>query len=226
MVLQVTDLQTYKGSLLISPDNFLRHHVVYAPGQNAPAASGVVAVHMSESNLFAEKTRPGSRLGILSRPFHQTDAISISNQNPNLGVGGMPAGNTPSIAFNVHWIATTYYPPVAAGPAPAFPWYTLTAASGLMVTQRLTGCSFVVDPNGGATRVAHIMPQAPETGAQLRARLIALLGAGVRVYGRGDYDQDREVTVVGANGGHGWRIYAQKLDLMSFKIRSTRQIFP
>jgi hypothetical protein len=213
-----------KAALVVSPEDFLRRHVLYTPGFMGPAASAVVSAYFSESTLYAEKTRPGSRLGVLSRPFHETDAISISNLNPNAGVGGMAGGGGVNcFQLDVHWIATSHHPPGAAG---AFPWYTLTNACGLMVTQRLTGCSFVVDPAGAATRVAHIMPLAPETGAQLRVRLAALLGAGVSIYGRGEYSQDREATVVGVDNGHGWHIYAQKQDLQSFKVRSVRQIFP
>jgi hypothetical protein len=223
MALTVAELMTYKGSFLVSPEDFLRRHVVYTPGAMAPAASGIVPIYLSESTLHAEKTRPGSRLGVLSRPFHKTDAISISNQNPVAGGLGFAAVARACIQFNVHWIETSFHP---AGAVTPFPWYTLTAASGVMVTQRLTGCSFVVDPAAGATRVAHIMPSPPETGAQLRARLVALLGAGVSIYGRGEYNQEREATVVGVDNGHGWHIYAQKQDLMSFKVRSVKQIFP
>jgi len=222
--LTALDLQMRKAALLVSPEDFLRRHVLYTPGFMAPAASGVVSVYFSESTLYAEKTRPGSRLGVLSRPFHKTDAISISNNNPAAGVGGMAGAPVPCLQFNVHWIATSFHPPGAA--VGAFPWYTLTSVSGLMVTQRLTGCSFVVDPAGGAMRVAHIMPSPGETGTQLRARLVTLLGAGVSIYGRGEYSQDREATVVGIDNGHGWHIYVQKQDLQSFKVRSIKQLYP
>jgi hypothetical protein len=175
MTLSLNDLQARKGQLLVSPEDFLRHHVLYTPGTVAPAASGLRMIYLSESNAHAEKTRPGSKLGVLSRPFHKTDAISISNQDPNAVLGGaaLVRGHPnyhENMTFNVHWIATSFHPTVPPTP---FPWYTLTDASGLMLTQRLTGCSFLINVAGGATQVAHIMPTPPESGQRLRARLVA-----------------------------------------------------
>ena len=227
MALTAAQLNVLLQGLSVSPDEFIRRYVLYTPGTNAPAASGIVQAFVSEGRRYEEKTRPGSRLGVLSRPFHKTDAVSISNFDPNAGPAG-PAGApvvpVATIQVGTHWIATSFHPPGAA--AAAFPWYTLTAGSVLMLTQRLTGCSFVIDPAGGGPRVAHIMPDPAETGAQLRARLVTLLGAGVTIYGRGEYSEDREATIAGVHNGHEWRIYVQKQDLLSFKVRSSRQIFP
>jgi hypothetical protein len=227
MTLSMNDIQARKGQLIISPETFLWHHVLYTPGVRAPHASGVKSIFFSESTQHAEKTRPGSKLGVLTRPFHKIDAVAISNEDPNARLGHViargNAGYKENMRLDVHWVATTYYPTVPATP---FPWYALTVPPALTVTQRLTGCAFVIRARDGVTKVAHIMPTAQESGQQLRARLVALLPADVTIYGRGDYSQDREATIVGVDSGYGWTFYAQKQDVQSFKIRSVKRIFP
>jgi hypothetical protein len=103
----------------------------------------------------------------------------------------------------------------------------------LMFTGGLSGCSFIVNAQGGSIACAHLQPIG-ETGQALHNRLKAL-NAYTAVYGRNDYDHtnaggghDRQVAVVGVFRNGQWKVYAQKNEFggAHLTIRKVKRIYP
>jgi len=229
-------LQDVRQEFIATPQVFLRRNHLFTPGASAPHISQQMKVYLTE-RAGAVVTRPGSRLGLFSRPIHSGNAFTIQCRNPNwvASEGAKRAhdaqGYLPKVSFRAHWIATSFYPtPEDPDAPPPFPWYTLPNAEGpdLMFTQQLTGCSFLYRPAVNGTEVAHIMPTPNvETGAELEARLRAQFAdtPNITIYGRSRYNQDRQTTIVGARDVNAeWQFYAQKQDLHSNDIRSVNHI--
>lgn len=194
--------------LRAEPRKFLRTY----PIQNNydPAASGVYQVHLFNGG---GGHRPGTVLR--TQNLHATQSFTLQG-----GIGQLGEGHP----VWVHGLFTA-----AANAAAPIVWYRLDAnGPDLMVTAKLTGCTFVARAVAGApgsVDVAHIQPTVAENGVQLNNRLAAT--AGQLTYGRNSYDiTSRSINVIGVRVGGQWKIYAQKLDKHHFAIRSVHRIFP
>jgi hypothetical protein len=226
-----------KMEMLTNLESFLRKYVLVVPNDNAIPNSCMMVGNLFEV-VDMHVHRPGTSLGILSRPFHHTQAFTILFSNPNFFKGGGPISlGMPGYKYfeqlPVHYISITRdNTPQGLALAPS--WYALTNTAQIMITPRLTGCSFIIRINGALTEVAHIIPRPGETGQDLESR--RQHEANYRdpeapvlqqyVYGRGSYGYDRDVTIVGCSIGGNWSFYAQKHDLNSYEVRSVHRIFP
>lgn len=219
---------------MATPEAFLKRNVIYLPVAGIAPAQGMHPAYFYETRSVAERQRPGVLLGVATRWAYRPYVFEVSTRNPNLGVGGAvwPPGHAQHVPrvypVPIHWIATRFFPtpPPPAAPPP-FTWYSLTGGPNLMITQRLTGCTFAIRVHHGDVQVAHIAPNG-ETGAALHARLDAHFGVGhgYTLYGRGaPYGQGRDVTIIGVRRPAGWQIYAQKMDQGTFKVRSLHRIY-
>jgi len=102
----------------------------------------------------------------------------------------------------------------------------------LMFTGGLSGCSFIVNAQGGSIACAHLQPIG-ETGVALHNRLNRL--GYTAVYGRNDYNHqnanglnDRQVAIVGVLRNNQWKVYAQKNEYggPNLTIRKVKRIYP
>jgi hypothetical protein len=190
--------------LLRSPEDFLRKHPIINTFDCA--MSGATNAYFR--NDRADALRPGSKLGTLS--MKTTESFNLES------VSGV---NAYGYAFPVQGVYTA----PSNGP---IVWYRLDATGpAMMLTAKLTGCTFTVRAaGGGAIEVSHLQPN-QETGLQLNTRMKAVGAA----YGRLKYDfAVRSVNVMGVRHGGGWKIWAQKLDKNANppKILSLNRIWP
>lgn len=193
-------------NLKVQPRTFLRKY----PLQNNfdPQHSAAAQVHMFNG---AGGQRPGSILG--TSRMHATESFTIQRDPGQLGEGS---------PFWVHGLHTGQS---SAGPV----WYLLSnAGPDIMLTAKLTGCTFVARAAAGhpagSVEVTHLQPH-QETGTLLNQRMNAV--AGQSAYGRLKYDIDvRSVNVVGVRAGNQWEIYVQKLEKQQLSIRSVHRIYP
>ena len=80
----------------------------------------------------------------------------------------------------------------------AIRWYGLTGGPDVMLTCKLTGCSFVIRKQNDIVEAAHLQPK-DESGLDLNRRL---QGGVQTAYGRISYDMDkRSVTILGVRSG-------------------------
>jgi hypothetical protein len=118
----------------------------------------------------------------------------------------------------------------------AIQWHQLAptgpASPNIMITTKLTGCSFLVrsSPAGGI-ECAHIQP-AGQTGEQLRQLLSDNhVGNYERLYGRGKsgekgYADNEAATVIGVRCNGAWEIYAQRLVNQMNMLKELQPIYP
>jgi len=102
-------------------------------------------------------------------------------------------------------------------------WVPLHAAAQVMITVRLSGCSFLWRVNGGVLEVAHLQPQGGLDGPGLQTQLN---GNGSNVYGRTSYGDGRVASIVGVRVAGGWKIYAQKFRVGTNEIMSVHRLYP
>jgi hypothetical protein len=166
-------------------------------------ASGLTTAYLA--NTVAEAQRPGGVLGV--RRMHTTQAFKLLNQPSEQGAANFTA-------YGVHMGRSD------AGPQ----WFQLPQAGpDIMLTAKLTGCTFVARQQGELTEVAHLKPE-DETGLELHQRM---QDAGHQAYGRLRYDLDsRSINVIGVRRGAQWKIYAQKIEKHQLTIRSVTKVFP
>ncbi len=190
--------------LLQDPETFLRKHPIINTFDCA--VNGETRAYFR--NDRADALRPGSRLGTLS--MHTTESYNLES---------VSGANCYGYAFPVQGV----YMGQSGG---AIQWYTLDATGpAMMLTAKLTGCTFVARAGIGASvEVTHLQPQ-DESGLDLNRRM-AGVGAA---YGRLKYDLDtRSVNVMGVRHGGRWHIWAQKLDKNATppRILSLTKIWP
>jgi hypothetical protein len=192
-------------NLLQTPEEFLRKYPIINTFD--------CAMHgPTEAYLRNDRTdalRPGSRLGTLN--FHTTESFNLES---------VSGANAYGYRFPVHGVYTS---PSSGGPL----WYTLdNSGPALMLTAKLTGCTFVATAGMGAsTQVTHLQPH-QETGLALNTRM---QGPGRSAYGRLRYDFDtRSINIIGVRHGGRWQIWAQKLvkNSPAPKILSVNRIWP
>ena len=192
--------------LKANPAQFLRKY----PIRNIfdCANSGTTNAHLLNV-LGEDASRPGSirRTGRM----HDTEGFLIQNK---LGMNG--EGH----AFQTHGVYT--------GQSSAAPvWYQLDGTGpAIMLTAKLTGCTFVARAGAaaGSVEVTHLQPD-QENGIQLNTRMKGITGQ--KVYGRLKYDIDKRcINIIGVRVGNKWKVFAQKLDKLRLEIRSVTKIFP
>lgn len=187
------------------PRTFLKKY----PIQNNfdPQNSGVFRAHIFNG---AAGQRPGSILK--TKSMHTTQTFTIQAAPGQLGEG------------NPFWVHGLHTGQSSAGPV----WYLLDGGGpDIMLTAKLTGCTFVARPaNGhppGCVEITHLQPH-QETGIALNTRMNI---PGQHAYGRLKYDFDiRSINVIGIRQNGAWKIYAQKLEKQTLTIRSVTRIYP
>jgi hypothetical protein len=192
-------------ALLQGPEDFLRKHPIvnmFDCRQN-----GVTQAYFKNDRQDA--LRPGSRLGTLN--MHTTESFLLENTTGH---------NFYGYQFPVHGVYT--------GPGDQPPvWYRLDGSGpAVMLTAKLTGCTFVAKPAGGWVDVTHLQPTQNIDGLQLNRDMNT---GSKSAYGRLRYDYDvRSINVVGVRVGNAWQIWAQKLDKNANPIRllSLTKIWP
>ena len=192
--------------LSTDPEWFLSHYPVLRVLD--PAQSGIINVCIMND---AAGKRPGSLLG--TNRMHSTESFKVQT---GVGINGE------GYEFPVHGVRTT---PASVSKE----WYTLDSTGpALMMTAKLTGCTFIVRAGAvaGNVSVAHVQPDANTNGLDLCARESEV--AGQHCYGRSQYDfETRSVNIVGIRNAVGtWKIYAQKIEKHSLTIRSRKLIYP
>lgn len=202
---RLTSPQNAILNLIQDPRNFLRKH----PIQNNfdCNAHGVTQAYFR--NQGADAKRPGKMLG--TKRYHTTESFNLENVNGQNAYGS---------SFPVHG--------VCMGQSHLGPnWYRLDhTGPAVMLTAKLTGCTFVARAApGGAIEVTHMQPS-QETGLALNQRM---QGGGRMAYGRLRYAYDtRSINIIGVRSGGRWRIWAQKLNKNATPLRivSLNRIWP
>jgi len=185
--------------LLNNPEKFLKTYPLSI--DEHPGPSGVRTAYIGNGKVAK---RPGTVLKTLR--MHRTEAFEIS-----------------LIKAYGHSFPCQYVRMVPSNQD--VDWYTLQAMPTIMLTCKLTGCSFVVRENAdGSIQVAHLQPK-DETGIDLNKRLRV---KGQVAYGRLSYNfESRQVSIVGVRSARGWQVFAQKVDKeKEVGIRSVHRIFP
>lgn len=199
-----TEPQKGLMQLLQNPDHFLRHH----PLTNTFDCKSHGQTRAYFRNGAADAKRPGSKLGTAN--FHTTESFNIEM---------ISGANAFGVEFPVHGVFT--------GESSKDPvWYKLDGSGpAMMLTAKLTGCTFVVKAGVSASvEVTHLMPH-QETGLELNERM---KGGGKVAWGRLKYDfEKRTVNVIGVRHANRWNIWAQKLEKANTpKILSVHKIWP
>src|SRR5688572_3261992 len=141
-----------------NPEKFLKTFPITI--DESPLPSGLRTAYMKNGRVG---WRPGSKLGTLN--MHKTQEFIFSVMQPD------------GHSFQCQYVRMD---PSNQG----IQWYALANTPDVMLTCKLTGCSFVVRQNGTNVEVAHLQPK-DETGLQLNQRLV---GGGQKAYGRMKYD--------------------------------------
>ncbi len=192
-------------SLLRAPEEFLRKYPIINTFDCA--AHGTTLAYLR--NDRADAKRPGSRLG--TKRLHTTESFNLES------VSGANQYGARAPVHGVHMTQSS------AGPA----WYRLDGhGPAMMLTAKLTGCTFVARAAAGqAVEVTHLQPH-QEDGLQLNRRM---RGGGRSAYGRLKYNlETRSINVIGVRSGARWKIWAQKIEKNGTvpTIRSVKRIWP
>lgn len=171
--------------------------------------SGLTQAHFANFTDIKGGLRPGSILG--TKRMHKTQGFRLQNMQFSNGEG---------FRFNVHGVFTRQS-------SSAILWHVLDHTGyDIMLTAKLTGCTFAVKPGNrpGEVRVVHLQPH-QETGLELNQRMKKV--KAVEAYGRLDYDyKSRTINIIGVRSGGKWQIFAQKLEKHRMAIRSLHKLFP
>jgi len=191
--------------LRTSPMDFLKRYPILNTF-DCPS-SGPTQAYFA-NHIGTDARRPGTVLKTLS--MHKTQAFRINLKQFMNGEGE---------AFPVLGIYT--------GKSSEGPAWCLLGGTGpdIMLTAKLTGCTFVArpGPTGSQVEVAHLQPH-EETGLALNERMKV---KGQEAYGRLNYNiESRSINVIGIRSARGWEIYTQKLEKAHLAIRSVHRLFP
>ena len=212
----VAALQNFRNH----PRTFLQHNLV-GVGDFIGAASGVVNNVYFQTTGYEVAQRYGSVLG-----SHRTHTAQDFKFAPTLDPG------KPNVQVNVQFIQMYAFATVGA-----IQWHALTnAGPDIMITTKLTGCSFLVRLNAGNVECAHVQPNAvgnpPQTGQALREFLSTQHAGGyTSLFGRGrtgnkGYEATEGATVLGIRNNNGWRIYAQRLVAGQNTFKDVERVYP
>jgi len=187
------------------PRTFLKQYPIQ--GNFDPAGDGAACAYIFNG---AGGHRPGAVLK--TKRMHDAESFTIQPNPGQLGEG------------HPFWVHGLHTGQSSAGPV----WYLLDdAGPDIMLTAKLTGCTFVaraVAGHPGQVEITHLLPHL-ETGIALNTRMDAV--AGQLTYGRLKYDFDvRSINVIGVRVGGSWKIYGQKMEKQTLTIRSVHRIFP
>lgn len=184
--------------LLLNPERFLKTYPVSI--DEDPSPSGVKIAYIKNGRVGK---RPGGNLGTWN--MHRTEEFKFSLSQPD--------GHSFSCQY------------VRMDPSnQAIQWYAVANTPDIVLTCKLTGCTFVARQNGPSLEVAHLQPK-DESGLQLNQRM---QGGGQKAYGRLKYDlETRQAHVIGVRRGGIWEFYAQKIDKnKEVGIRSVKKVWP
>ena len=201
-------------SLVAHPRTFLRKYATAVNEMMAQPAGGVLASYFYTSGAAGDARRPGTVLRGLRK--HLSETFKFNLLNP-------PAG----MPMNSYIVTQAYYVPMlhatAATVFNTIAWVRLGTAATVMITVRLSGCSFLWRTNNGALEVAHLQPHGGLDGSALQTQLE---GNGAEIYGRTSYGPGRVVSIVGVRSAAGWKIYAQKFRVGTNEIMSVHRLYP
>jgi hypothetical protein len=176
--------------LLANPDAFMRKFAVDIDEGTGSGSS----VRTSYVVNGVAARRPGEVLG--TQRMHSTESFRF-RERPDAELTDRAC----YYPFPAHFVA------MHPSNLKEIPWYPLTGGPDVMLTCKLTGCSFVVRKQKGIVEAAHLQPK-EESGLDLNNRLKE---GGQVAFGRVNYDLDkRTITILGVRSGGRWRMFAQK----------------
>jgi hypothetical protein len=197
------------SKLRANPRNFLRTYPVMI--DERPGASSLITAYLVNNPSKDKTERPGRILGTLR--MHQTQGFTIC-------CNGMPQNTS----LQMRAMFSAHYVEMRESTA-AMQWYALAMGSDIMLTCKLSGCSFAVREQNNAVQVAHVQPRGV-TGVGLQYSL-AYNQPDRIIYGGLNYDTaTRSATVIGVNRAGQWKIYVQKLEAGTWRILSVHRIYP
>lgn len=214
------------AQLQAHPKTFLSRYAVWIMGTGTgPSGTRnfeIIDADAEGVNFLGVLQRPDTFWG--TRKMHTTQTFGVTLAQ---GLGGH--------AFQAQWLKMSEW--TDSRSLHAIDVLTLDhSGPGLLFTGSLTGCSVAMQ-NLGNNRVAiaHVRPNSDMPDV---AQGGMLDGAGVNtilsksgwtaVYGRHNYADNRQATVVGVRRGGHWQIYAQKQEYGGHgagSIRSVKRIF-
>jgi len=202
------------------PRSFLKESFVLV--DQMPGASGVRTVKFKTSGFAGAANRYGTVL----RSHSLKDAQDfIFSSTPGMGYDNTDV--------DVQFVQMYTYAGIGA-----INWYPLAGAgsSNIMITTKLTGCSFLVRDNAGVLECAHVQPDGaavpPQTGQDLRQYLSTNhAGNYGALFGRGrtglkGYEGTEAATVIGVRRANNWSIYAQRLVAGQSTFKDVERIWP
>ena len=191
-------------ALLADPEKLMRRCYLHIHGGSGAAPANGQAALATFKVEFGYQTAAGFTTGISGllgrkkdRPFVKFIKQPGPAQNP-----------LPADCFNAYYIPMVQTANVTAGSS----HYTLPIAAGdLMITSKLSGCTFGVGSDAaGAVLVSHVQPNANAAGGS--AALSAAVQTGMNGV-QGEFRRHSEYTgfaaVMGRCDGNGWRFYLQ-----------------
>lgn len=198
--------------LLSHPRKFLQKYYV-AVDERIGHPGGTQQVHFYTTGGL-DSFRPGSVLG--TKRFHVSSSFHFS-------LGAPPDGRTD----NAHCsIPACYVPMLQATGGTNFNnlvWTPVFALVDLIITVQLSGCSFLWRGNGANFECAHYQPQPGMTGGTLQTNLS---NGAPHIYGRSNYGEGHVSNVIGVRRNGQWRIYAQKVQVMTKRILNVSRLEP
>ncbi len=206
-------------NLLEHPRRFLERHPLRIAGTQDP--SGVLDYFMDAWAPNPHPNGPLQRPGTVLGTWRNQNAVGFQ-----INPGRVHANGARFRAHSVQMVDVDDVNQLVHNP------YVIHGGPNIMVTGRLTGCTFTVDDLGnGDIACAHLRPAGDASVALHDAAL--QLGVS-RAYGRRDYEHevpgggyDRSVTIVGVRRNGQWKIYAQQADMMrTYSVVSVHRIWP
>jgi len=187
------------------------------PPANGQAQVATFAVEIGHQTVPGFTTGLSGLLGLRKdRPFVKFTKVH--------GAAIVPA---PADHFNAYYIPMVQVGDVAAGTS----HYTLPTGAGaldLMITSKLSGCTFSVGSDGGgAVLVTHVQPDAAHMGGSAALSGIAQTGMAAT---RGEFRRTHEyaelAAILGRRAGAVWTFHMQasRVSGFSYEINSTRRL--
>jgi len=209
---------------LTQPEELLRHCYIRIGGGNSAApANGPASIATFRVSVDPSRTAVGFTTGLSGMLGIEKDRTLVRiDKQPGPAVLVPPADS-----FNAYYI-----PMVQVTDAQnASSHYTLPTVGGpdLMMTSRLSGCTFGVGSSGGGTvLVSHIQPDLTTTNPAQRATDLdqAVTGGFATMDGqfRKRQEYNETATVMGLRRAGAWKFYMQALDYTTRDVISHLEV--
>lgn len=207
------DPQQMLPKLRTDPKEFLRNYPTAINERPGPSAEIAAYLHHLGNTAQSPPLRPGKVLG--TRRMHATAGFHI---HCSAGVPASTHALTRAV-FRAHYVE------MRLSTAPVA-WYPLVAGPDLLLTCKLSGCSFMVRDNVGVIECTHIKPSGV-AGSALQQHLQTTY-PGATVFGaHTDYDSAKHTcTIIGVRRGGQWKIYAQKQVAQLVQSLGVKRVYP